>query len=368
MEAGPLTLGPVPILLALPGRCIHESRCLHRAIVHALFVIVVVLQQPCAAQQTVYGAIESLDVDLGTITLLLPPKHEPKQFNLAKPNLPATNALGQPLKLAVLREKQRVALTLDEADDVAAIRLDDNCLWAYVMKVEAKEQQLAIKFGHVQRTLSVPAKTAVLLDGEKVDLSDLKVGQGIKAIFAPDQTLVQIQCGKGISGVSPYHRCDFLCYVDAAGRYSDFHALRHSFITMVGKMGVSPREHQDLARHSTYALTSRYSHSRFYDLAAAVQGLPIPSTGQPSDSQSMAATGTDSGKFLGPYRDISRDSVRLHETITVSAGKQEIPGNQRDFAAFPGTSASTELSIGNYLQGDSNPPRKCQKKIGVSRS
>ena len=55
------------------------------------------------------------------------------------------------------------------------------------------------------------------------------------------------------------------------GRYADFHALRHCFITMVGKAGVTPREHQDLARHSTYALTSRYTHSRFYDLAAAVK-------------------------------------------------------------------------------------------------
>ena len=34
-----------------------------------------------------------------------------------------------------------------------------------------------------------------------------------------------------------------------------------------------PREHQDLARHSTYAMPSRYTHSRFYDLAAAVQGV-----------------------------------------------------------------------------------------------
>src|SRR5262249_31831577 len=71
---------------------------------------------------------------------------------------------------------------------------------------------------------------------------------------------------------------DFLYNCDFQGRYADFHALRHSFITMVGKAGVSPKEHQDLARHSTYALTSRYTHSRFYDLAAAVQSLPIPLT------------------------------------------------------------------------------------------
>ena len=87
---------------------------------------------------------------------------------------------------------------------------------------------------------------------------------------------------------------DFLAYCDSQDRYADFHALRHSYITMVGKTGVSPREHQDLARHSTYALTSRYTHSKFYDLAAAVQGLPIPTSG--AKSITLAATGTEGPK------------------------------------------------------------------------
>jgi len=163
--------------------------------------------RPVVAQSTVYGAIESLDDELGTITLLLPPKHEPRQFNLAKANLPVANALGKPLKLTDLHQKQRVALQLDEADDVAAIRLDDNVLWAYIVKTDVKARQLLVKFGRTERLLSVPAAVEVLRDGQKTDLNDLAVGQGIKAIFAADeQTLAQIQCGKGISGVSPYHR------------------------------------------------------------------------------------------------------------------------------------------------------------------
>jgi hypothetical protein len=109
---------------------------------------------------------------------------------------------------------------------------------------------------------------------------------------------------------------DFLAYVDAEGRYADFHALRHSFITMVGKLpGISPKEHQDLARHSTYALTGRYTHSRLYDLAAAVQLLPIPTAGP--DRQSLAATGTDAknlGPNLGLQPAISGDYGRQSET------------------------------------------------------
>jgi hypothetical protein len=60
---------------------------------------------------------------------------------------------------------------------------------------------------------------------------------------------------------------------------------------MIGKAGVAPKEHQDLARHSTYALTSRYTHSRCYDLAAAAQSLPIPTAG--AAVQALPATGTD---------------------------------------------------------------------------
>src|SRR5262245_58718253 len=85
-------------------------------------------------------------------------------------------------------------------------------------------------------------------------------------------------------------RGDFLTYRDTDRRFADFHATRHSYITMVGKLPrISAREHQDLARHSSYRLTERYAHSRPYHLAAVVDGLPIP-TGDTSIP--LAATGT----------------------------------------------------------------------------
>ncbi len=129
---------------------------------------------------------------------------------------------------------------------------------------------------------------------------------------------------------------DFLAYRYVDGGFADFHSLRHGYITMIGKAGVSPREHQDLARHSTYAMTSRYTHSRFYDLAAAVQGLPIPMAGPGPQSQTLAATGTDGkaldrksslsislGPFLGPQLGISGDFGRQAETESKHARKEE---------------------------------------------
>jgi integrase len=157
-------------------------------------------------------------------------------------------------------------------------------------------------------------------------------------------------------------RSDFLVYQDAEGRFADFHSLRHGYITMVGKAGVSPREHQDLARHSTYAMTSRYTHSRFYDLAAAVQGLPIP-TGRP-ESQALAATGTDgrpislgpkSGPFLGPQPAISGDFQRQAETEELRAGEQENPGKHDVFQG----SIDPQASRGNVEAPGIEPGSRC---------
>ena len=107
---------------------------------------------------------------------------------------------------------------------------------------------------------------------------------------------------------------------------------------MVGKTGVSPKEHQDLARHSTYALTGRYTHSHLYDLAAAVNGLPsIVASG--GDHQTLAATGTDGkflGPFLGPQPAISMDFVRQTETNDAGRPQTKNPGKQAVIAVLQG--------------------------------
>ena len=78
--------------------------------------------------------------------------------------------------------------------------------------------------------------------------------------------------------------------MDDAGRYADFHALRHSFITHLGRAGVHSRTVQELARHSTPMLTQQYTHGFKGDEVAAVNALPDLSG--PS-RQTVQATGTD---------------------------------------------------------------------------
>lgn len=159
-------------------------------------------------------------------------------------------------------------------------------------------------------------------------------------------------------------RSDFLAYRDAEGRYADFHALRHSFLSMVGRAGVSPKEHQDLARHSTYALTSRYTHSRFYDLAAAVKALPIPTGAADSESDPLVATGTDGagdfsgkgaekyiGPILGPSGAISADIGGQSRTEKGRRAQRKTPENN-PILAFSGAGDECDSE---YPQGDSNP-------------
>jgi integrase/recombinase XerD len=68
---------------------------------------------------------------------------------------------------------------------------------------------------------------------------------------------------------------DFLLYKDSDGKYADFHALRHTFITNLCKANVSPKTAQALARHSDISLTMNvYTHVDQEEQAAAINKLP----------------------------------------------------------------------------------------------
>ena len=68
---------------------------------------------------------------------------------------------------------------------------------------------------------------------------------------------------------------DFLLYRDEKGKFADFHCLRHTFITNLGKAKVSPKMAQTLARHSDIALTMRiYTHVDQEDQIQAINSLP----------------------------------------------------------------------------------------------
>jgi len=67
---------------------------------------------------------------------------------------------------------------------------------------------------------------------------------------------------------------DFLTYCDANGLFADFHANRHTFITKLGRSGVSLMTAQKLARHSDPRLTANvYNHLEEDEKATAIGKL-----------------------------------------------------------------------------------------------
>jgi len=97
---------------------------------------------------------------------------------------------------------------------------------------------------------------------------------------------------------------DFLAYCDDSGRFADFHSNRHTFITSLERVHISPRTAQSLARHSDIRLTMGiYTHIELHDQRAAIESLPAPPT-RTNDTQrhveALRATGTDGAKAANP--------------------------------------------------------------------
>jgi integrase len=131
--------------------------------------------------------------------------------------------------------------------------------------------------------------------------------------------------------------------------YADFHALRHSFITLLERAGIGVKAAQELARHSDVRLTlQRYTHKTLHDLGTAIERLPsfLPS-GPGTGRESLAATGTD-GPFPG---------LRAYTPLTGSPAKAQQCMTTCDNADGPGgcsTGASEvfdALTVNNDKEG-----------------
>ena len=87
-------------------------------------------------------------------------------------------------------------------------------------------------------------------------------------------------------------------YQDDAGRFADFHSLRHTFASVLDKAELTLKERQTLLRHSTIALTMDvYTHIGLFDARQGVDKMPVlPSITGDDKKKGRAAmpkTGTD---------------------------------------------------------------------------
>jgi hypothetical protein len=125
--------------------------------------------------------------------------------------------------------------------------------------------------------------------------------------------------------------------------YADFHALRHTYITLLERSGAAPKAAQSLARHADIRLTmNRYTHADRSALVETVGRLPLPGNDAPPDRAAepllagllmILASLCDAvfGDGVGPadtVRDAPRDAP-LGGTEQDNAGRSETRKPQR---------------------------------------
>jgi hypothetical protein len=142
----------------------------------------------------------------------------------------------------------------------------------------------------------------------------------------PDKTAKMFQTDLAAAGIP---------YVDDAGRYADFHSLRHTTGTLLAATGAHPKVVQSIMRHCDINLTmSRYAHVLRGQESEAVAGLPDFSLSS-GHKQKAVATGTDGRSDLA--ENLARIGGRRctavdgdgHNTLTEGSKTTNLTANGR---------------------------------------
>lgn len=139
-------------------------------------------------------------------------------------------------------------------------------------------------------------------------------------------------------------------------RYADFHSLRHTYLTLLGLQGADLRTVQELAGHSSPALTAKYSHRRLQDLAAAVQTLPRFTPNSNLDGNQLSAEATNQ---VCPRLDQTADTSGPDVAHAVTQDRQngDVPETKQPPVSqgFSHQQAQAVTSVQERGRRDSNP-------------
>ncbi len=209
------------------------------------------------------GIFQEVDVENGTITLRI---HETgkvyrlKTFNLLKPDLPVTTALGKPAPLKEIEVDARLTLKL-EGDDVTAIAISPAMISAYLKHVDAKNRIVTYKHTIGEKTLPLLPDAKVLYSGSPVELSEIKSSKLVNILFSEDRkAIAEIRAGKG--GAPEVH------LTKMSGVLFDFDAGKQvATIWSSGQNGDASLLHEyPLLKDATYSLA--FQSKPFRDLTA----------------------------------------------------------------------------------------------------
>ena len=109
---------------------------------------------------------------------------------------------------------------------------------------------------------------------------------------------------------------------DDAGQVVDFHSLRHTYGTFLGRAGIPQRTLQALMRHTTGKMSERYTHAVHVDRVQAVESLPRLDTDAEADSnvcELAMAAGAESLRL--PHAEHMQNYRWLPEAQDVGSGQ-----------------------------------------------
>ena len=153
------------------------------------------------------GMIRQVDAKTGAITLKPLYDVTLREFNLASKDVPVTNALGQVLKVADLREELRVIVKLRDDEEIAAIRVDGPYHFGVIKSVNAANRTVSFKDVFGDRTVAIPVDVKIIIKGASGSLADCKVGEPIQMLLSLDKkTILQVQAGGATLSRDPYLR------------------------------------------------------------------------------------------------------------------------------------------------------------------
>jgi integrase len=239
-----------------------------------------------------------------------------------KRNRLATNPLAGMEQLDETADVRRArrALTAEQlAALLAVIAEPHNTLYRFILSTGLRRQEaMDLKWGDVRLNAPLPflALRAAATKARRADelplradlaelLKSLRADEGDdQRVFPKMPTMDQHRAYLKAAGID---------WKDCDGRRADFHALRHTYGTLLSKAGVMPREAMALMRHTDMKQTMRtYTDARVFNLAGAVEKLPMP---MPA---AMVATGTDSTS-IGASNDKSQPAGRSESVSSPSA-------------------------------------------------
>jgi integrase len=212
-----------------------------------------------------------------------------------------------------------------------------------VSSFDWKARTVTVQAGHSKHRKEdvLPLRPETVLELQTFFTGKLPTAKAFGGTYArlTDKTSTMLKADLAAAGIP---------YIDDAGRYHDFHALRHTCGSWLAAMGVHPKVVQAIMRHSDINLTmSRYCHTLRGQEAAAVGKLPDLNVGGP---QQQKATGTDDVTASDNYAEIS-DILHAEQCGSVRDRAQCNGGGATENAVLttPGRTRTFDLRIRNPL-------------------